>query len=451
MAQVYSQVLKDLEKIEKKKVKVAVSDMDGILRGKYIHVDKFLSAVEKGFGFCNVIFGWDSSDSCYRDSTYTGWHSGYPDALAKLDLTTYRQIPWDHLTPFFLADFVKADGSSPLEVCPRQLLKKIISQLENQGYQAEVGFEFEWFNFKETAESLKAKNYVNPEPLTPGMFGYSLLRSSQNSEFFNQIMDDMYQFNVPIEGLHTETGPGVYEAAIHRASPLEAADRAVLFKTGVKEIAQKYGIMASFMARWHNQLPGCSGHIHQSLVDSSQRNLFASTGQSMTEIFKSYLAGQLRYLPEVLPLFAPTVNSYKRLVEGFWAPTRCTWGVDNRTCALRVILGGSASRVEVRLPGADINPYLALAGALACGLQGIKENLQLTTPQVKGSGYDDRSSPLFAKNLYDATLIMRESRFANALLGETFVQHFAETRFWEWQQSQEAVTDWELKRYFEII
>jgi glutamine synthetase len=192
------------------------------------------------------------------------------------------------------------------------------------------------------------------------MFGYSILRSSLKNPFFNDLFELLKNFNIPLEGLHTETGPGTYEAAITYADILEASDRAVLFKTAVKEIAYKHGIMASFMAKVNEQLPGCGGHVHQSLWNKEgNKNLFYDEADQfrMSELMKSYLAGQLHCLPHVLPMFAPTINSYKRLVEGAWAPTTLTWGVDNRTTALRVLSGGSKScRLETRVIGSDVNP-----------------------------------------------------------------------------------------------
>jgi glutamine synthetase len=286
------------------------------------------------------------------------------------------------------------------------------------------------------------------------MFGYSLTRSGYEREFFNALYDQMRDFDVPIEGLHTETGPGVYEAAIAAAEALEAADRAVLFKSGAKEIANQFGYTASFMARWNNQLPGCSGHIHQSLRNSENVNLFydASDPLKMSPTFKSYLAGQMHCLPEILPMFAPTVNSYKRLVEGFWAPTRVTWGRDNRTVCMRVIPGSEKStRLELRVGGADINPYLAIAAAIAAGLYGIENKLELTEPMVQGSGYLARDAKPLPRSLDEATEIFQRSTVARELFGDKFVDHYAATRRWEWRESQKAITDWELKRYFEII
>ena len=449
-----AQVLKKINASDFEKVKVAVSDIDGVLRGKYLHKSKFLSAADSGFGFCNVVFGWDSADACYSNAKYTGWHTGFPDALARVDLGTYREIPWENKLPFFLGDFWTEDHK-PLEICPRQLLKRILREAGDDGYVIKSGMEFEWFNFSETPQSLAAKNYINPEPLTPGMFGYSLIRSGMNQPFFTAIMDEMLQFGVPIEGLHTESGPGVYEAAILFSETLEAADRAAIFKTAIKEIGQRFGIMPSFMAKWNTKLPGCSGHIHQSVWDKSGgKNLFFSEKDpnKMSPMFKSYVAGQLKLLPEILPFFAPTVNSYKRLVEGYWAPTKATWGIDNRTVAFRVIPGSSKStRVEARISGSDVNPYLAMAAATACGLYGIRKGLQLKDKPVEGSAYMHETAPGLPRNLFEAATRMHDSKLAREVFGDTFIDHFAATRIWEWRQFQDSVTNWEMQRYFEII
>ncbi len=447
------QILEYVKKHPAQKVKLAVTDTDGILRGKYISLDKFLSVVDSNFGFCDVVFGWDSGDVAYDNTTYTGWHTGYPDAKARIDLNTFRKIPWENDLPFFLGEFI-TNEAKPLHVCPRQLLKKVIGDLDKAGYSMVVSQEFEWFNFAETPQSAAEKGYRNLTPLTPGMFGYSILRSTLRNDFFTALFDDLKKFDVPIEGLHTETGPGVYEAAITYGEPLVSADRAVLFKSGTREIAYRFGIMATFMAKISENLPGCSGHVHQSLWDKAgKKNLFYNEKSSdkMSDVMKSYIAGQLYCLPFILPMIAPTINSYKRLVEGAWAPTTLTWGLDNRTVALRSLPGSTKStRLETRVVGSDSNPYLAFAACMASGLYGVKNKLKLQ-PATTGNGYRDTSHGTLPRNLWDATQAMKESKVAKELFGEKFVEHFTQTREWEWRQYQRVVTDWETKRYWEII
>ena len=425
------------------KVKLAITDIDGILRGKYVSTEKFLGIVDSNFGFCDVVFGWDAGDVAYDNTEYTGWHTGYPDAKATIDLSTFRKIPWENDVPFFLGEFIDHKDDA-LYVCPRQLLKQVIGRAEKEGFKPYFSQEFEWFNFAETPLSAEAKGFRNLQPLTPGMFGYSILRSTLRTDYFTALFDLLKKFNVPIEGLHTETGPGVYEVALRYADILTAADQAVLFKTAVKEIAYKHGIIATFMAKISENLPGCSGHVHQSLWDlKTTKNLF---------YMKSYIAGQLYCLPHILPMVAPTINSYKRLVEGAWAPTTVTWAIDNRTVALRALPAGSKStRLETRVVGSDTNPYLAMSACLAAGLYGIKHKLKLNQPATLGNGYKDESNGRFPKNLHDATVAMRDSAVAKELFGPKFVQHFTQTREWEWRQFSRVVTDWETKRYFEII
>ena len=435
---------------------MAVSDIDGILRGKYLHIDKFKGAAEPypagGFGFCDVVFGWDSSDQCYDNTSVTGWQHGFPDALARLDLDTARNVPWDNNVPFFIGEFINSDGT-PHPLCPRQTLKKVIQRAAKMGVNPMCGMEFEWFNFLENSHSWESKKGVGPTPLTPGMFGYSLLRMNQNREFFNAIQDEMLQFGVPIEGLHTETGPGVYEAAIAFSDALTQADRAILFKTGTKEIGARFGIMPSFMAKWNAAYPGCSGHIHQSMSDG-KKNLFADAKgrHGMSKMFESYLAGQVAHLMEFAPMFWPTINSYKRLVDGFWAPVKPTWGVDNRTASFRVIAGSPKStRLETRCPGADVNPYLAMAAVIAAGLDGVEKGMKLTAPAIHGTNGGAENIPRAPRTLIETTRNFQQSKVARDWLGDTFVDHFAATREWEWRQWLDGVTDWELKRYFEII
>jgi glutamine synthetase len=448
-----SELLKKIEALNADKIKFAVTDIDGILRGKIISKKKFLKAIKEGVGFCNVIFGWDSNDAVYDNTEISGWHTGYPDAIATIDVVTYRAIPWDNDIPFFIADFSSDENIS--DACPRTVLKKVRQQCIDLGYTPNFAKEFEWFNFKETSQSLQEKGFANLNSLTPGMFGYSLLRPSQNQDFFNDLFNLLPQFNIPLEGLHTETGDGVYEAAIDYTDVLEAADRAVLFKTSVKQIAYKHELIACFMAKWNSNLPGCSGHIHQSLWDASgKKNLFYDEGdtENMSELLKHYIAGQLYCLPYILPMYAPTVNSYKRYVEGAWASTTVSWGIENRTTALRVINHTpEGTRLETRVPGADANPYLSLAASLASGLYGIKNKLALNLPATKGSEYENATSQKLPKTLQEATAAMKSSNIANELFGEAFTNHFIRTREWEWRQFVQKVTDWELKRYFEII
>jgi glutamine synthetase len=434
------QTIRDLfEKHQIQRVKIGAFDIDCTLRGKYLSLDKFWSATESGTGFCDVIFGWDIGDVLYDNAKVTGWHTGFPDATARIDLNTFRPIPWEPGTAFFLLDFVNVSA-----IAPRQVLQRVIEKAGD--YEAYFSAEYEFFFFRETPQSLRAKNYRNLTTLSPGSFGYSVLRASENRELALQLFDQLAEFNVPIEGFHTETGPGVYEAAIAVDGALAAADKAALFKTAVKEIAFRHGLIPTFMAKWNPDLPGSSGHLHQSLWDkNSHKNLF----DGMSPLMQGYIAGLVANLPELAAIFCPTINSYKRTVPGAWAPVNATWGIDNRTTAIRAIPGGAKStRVELRLTGADINPYLAMAASLAAGLDGIERELPLPAATVNAYAGD---APPLPRTLSEATSRFRQSQVARRWLGDDFVEHYAGTRDWESRQFEKAVTDWELARYFESI
>ncbi|XHC44028.1 glutamine synthetase family protein [Cyclobacterium xiamenense] len=448
------EIIRSLKERSCEKVKLAIVDIDGVLRGKVVSLEKFSSLLEGGMGFCAVVFGWDMEDKSYDNVSVTGWHTGYPDFKARIDLSTQRNIPWENDLPFFLADFYQDTEGGAL-VCPRSLLRTVRQKSLEMGFSPLFSQEFEWFNFEVTPDGFTGNPPAGTKPMTPGMFGYSHLRASLKSAFFNDLFDLCHRFGIPLEGLHTETGPGVYEAAIRYSELLSAADRAVLFKTSVKEIAYKHGLMATFMAKWTEDLPGNGGHVHQSLWDSdTEKNLFYDSTDpwSMSPLMRQYIAGQLHCLPHMLPMFAPTINSYKRLVEGAWAPTTLTWARDNRTTALRVLAGGkSSTRLETRVIGSDVNPYLAMAACLAAGLYGIEHQLELKQPATVGNGYEDFANGTLPTSLIEATAAMKNSEVAAELFGSDFVQHFCKTREWECREFASKVTDWERRRYFEII
>lgn len=438
------------------KVKLGGFDTDGILRGKYVSLEKFHSAAAHGLGFCDVIFGWDSADALYDRPAVTGWQSGFPDTTAKIDLGSFRVLPWEPNTAFFLLDFCRTDGS-PLPVSPRRVLQRVIERAEKAGYSPRASIEYEYWFFREDPHTARGKQYRALTPLTPGMFGYSVLRSSVESGLAHEILDSAAQLGIEIEGHHTETGPGVYETAIRVDDALRAADHAALFKIAIKVLAQKRGLMATFMAKWNAKMPGSSGHIHQSLMDrGGKTNLFygrANGAQShgMSPLMEHYMAGQLALMPEFALMFLPTINSYKRIAPGTmsWAPSNVTWGIDNRTTALRAILTGSkTTRVEHRLAGADANPYLSLAASLAGGLYGIEHPAKLPPPTT--NAYASDAAPL-PRTLKEANAAFRTSAAACDWFGKEFVEFYSMTRDWELRQFERAVTDWEMERYFESI
>ncbi len=432
-------------------VKVGVFDVDGILRGKYMARDKFFSALDKGFGFCDVVLGWDSNDQLYDNVKLTGWHTAYPDATVRVLPETCRAVPFEGDMLLFLAEFVGAAE----ECCPRGVLRRVIKRAGDMGFAVNASAEFEFFVFDETPHSVREKGYRNLKNITPGYFGYSTLRSSVHAEFYHELMKLCREMDFPLEGLHTETGPGVLEAAIEYCEAVAAADRAALFKTFCKVMAERRGWMATFMAKWSRELPGQSGHLHVSLNDKKGKSAFYDEkgAHHMSDTMRWFVGGQQKLMPELLAMIACTVNSYTRLIPGFWAPTDATWGFENRTCALRVI-GGSAKsqRVEYRIAAADINPYIALACAIGSGLWGIENKIE-PDAAIVGNAYEKKfpKSRALPQTLYEAAERLEASKPARSLFGDAFVEHYAATRKWEEREFRKAITDWELARYFEII
>ena len=432
-------------------IKVGLFDTDGIMRGKYMSKNKFYSSLDSGFSFCDVVLGWDAKDQLYDNVEYTGWHTGYPDAPVRILPETCRNLPAEGDMLLFIAEFCDQAEA----ICPRGTLRRVLERADRMGFDVIAAFEYEFFMFKETPESVREKGYKNLTPLTPDYFGYSMIRNSVHADLHHQIMALGEEMDFPLESLHTETGPGVLEAAIAYGGAQDAADKAALFKTFIKVWAQRNNLMATFMAKWSSDWPGQSGHIHISLKDKNGKAVFhdPKSAYNMSDTQRHFLAGQQKYMPEFLSMIAPTVNSYSRMVPGLWAPLDATWGVENRTTALRVIPGSATSqRIEYRLGSADANPYLALAAALASGLIGIEQKLE-PHAQVKGNAYEqDHPDALsLPRTLFDAARKLKRSEAAKELFGQAFVAHYAATREWEERQFRKQVTDWELERYFEII
>ncbi|KAI0345342.1 glutamine synthetase/guanido kinase [Trametopsis cervina] len=461
------------------KVKVAGVDVDGVLRGKFMSKEKFLSAVQGGgFGFCSVIFGWDMHDTVYpNELLISNRANGYRDLLAEIDLSTYRRIPWENNVPFFLVSFLDPDTKEPIAVDPRGVLKNTCKKAEANGWHCYAGCEYEYFQFKETPESIAEKKFTNLQPLTSGMHGYSLLRTQLNTDYFHDLFDETAKFEVPLEGHHTETGPGVYETALAYTSALRMADNAILFKFSAKSIGMKHGIIPSFMAKPWGNLPGCSGHIHVSLRDSNGKSLFAVSDSELksgrqgaanddvkflSQEGEWFLAGVLDGLPDIMPALVPTINGYKRLVggEAFWAPNAVTYGYDSRAASIRIIsppsVPPSATRLEVRVPGADMNPYFAMSAIFALGIRGIEKKLKLTGPPIGQLSPEDKKTgkvQMLPQSLESATeRMMQPNSIAreDGVLGNDFVDHFGGTRRHEVKVWNEAVTNWEVERYLEL-
>ncbi|KAJ9118007.1 hypothetical protein QFC24_006279 [Naganishia onofrii] len=460
------------------KVKVAGVDVDGVLRGKFMSKAKFLSAAKSEFGFCSVIFGWDIHDKTYyKELTISNSANGYRDISAEIDLATYRRLPWENNVPLFLVAFRNPDTGKPLHACPRGLLQETTKSVEafggDKGWECMAGAEFEYFQFKETAQSVSDKGFANLNALTPGMHGYSLLRPQINKDYFHELYDAAETFGIEIEGHHTETGPGVFETALAFTEAVRMADNALLFKYLAKCVGMKHGIMPSFMSKPWGELPGCSGHIHVSIRDKTGRNIFALTDEQIkaggradakwkdtkyiSQEAEWFLAGILNGLPDIMPLLCPNINSYKRLVggEAFWAPNLASYGYDSRSASIRILgppdAPSYATRFEVRVPGADMHPMLAFSAIFRLGLRGIEKKLELPYGPIGAPGVTKEDIPKLPTSLEAATeRFLAKDSVARELFGDLMVDHFGGTRAHEVQLWKQAVTSWELERYLEL-
>lgn len=436
-------------------VKLGMVDIDGLWRGKRLPVEYFLRDIwRNGTQIANILFGWDVQDALIPGLAYTGWHTGYPDVALVPDLSTFTVVPWETNTAAVIADVVSPDGR-PLGLSPRQLLKTTIERAARLGYRANIGYEFEFYIFKETVESAYEKRFTDLIPMAPGVHTYNLCRGTLAEPLIGELRRAMVQYGVPLEGCNSEAGPGQFEISLRYTDALAAADQAMLYKVGVKEIAAQRGYLASFMAKYHPDWSGSSGHIHQSLGDHESANVFHSSDSDdhLSDVARWYAGGLLKTMYEFTAFFCPTLNSYKRKLPGTWASTTATWGVDNRTTGLRVINASpKAARLEHRLAGADANPYIAVAASIAAGIWGIENKVEppdLCDGNVYEAAGDD--IPVLPWTLEEAVGALDGGDLARAILGREFVDHFIATRRWELECARSAVTDWERARYLEMI
>jgi glutamine synthetase len=444
-------------------IKIGASDIEGVFRGKRVAARFFQESLSDGFAQCDVLFGWDIAENVLTDLKFSNWERGFADIVMKPDLATFALVPWEEQVASCVCDLWTEHGD-PVTISPRFVLQNVIKRAQAMGYEPMAAAELEFRFFRENQMSLREKDFgPNLTPLNPGTNCYSISQASADDHLLGRIARMMRDHGIEIEGYNREHGPGMYEMNIRYADALTAADRTMLFKTGVKEICHQMGLTATFMAKWSDQEDGSSGHSHMSLWDRGlERNLFWDEDAEghMSPTMRCFLAGVLHALPDFMVLYAPVINSYKRYIEGTWAPLNTTWGMDNRTCAVRVINNGRrAVRLENRVPGADANFYLVFAAILASGLYGIEQQLALPD-RLAGNAYDPatiaqaiadgRIRPL-PRNLAEATSLFESSEVAREFLGADFVGHFVTTRRWEVKEYEKAVTNWDRRRYLELI
>ncbi|ETS76931.1 hypothetical protein PFICI_10805 [Pestalotiopsis fici W106-1] len=460
------------------KVKVGGIDCDGVIRGKIMSKEKFLSSLEDGFGMSSAIFAWDMHDVLYtQKNSIANEKGGHGDFIAEIDLSSYRRLPFESNIPFFLLRF-KIDNV-PVFADGRSIARSTTLTLANKGMRGLAGVELEFMNFQtpgqdgyeslgqrpNLASFLDANAPRALRPITGGMFGYSVSRPLMTKDYFHSIYDVAKELGCPIEGWHTESGPGVYEAALAVSSSERMADNVSIFKFLTKALGVQYNVTPCFMAKPLHGMPGSSGHIHISLTDLDGTNLFARKDKDesapfddvahLSDIGRQFLAGLIDALPDIMPMVAPNVNSYKRLVENFWAPITLSWGLEDRESSIRVIAPPTckpgATRFEIRIPGADLHPHYALSAILRAGLRGIEREMNIYLPplsQMPGGQKPDK---------LPNTLELALARFqapnsvAREIMGNEFVDYYAITREHELRAWREAVTDWEFVRYIEHV
>jgi glutamine synthetase len=430
---------------------VAMTDMAGQLVGKRFHAQWFLDGGAEETHACDYLLANDIDMEPVPGYAAAGWHLGYGDFVLKPDLTTLRRVPWLEGTALVLAD-VLDHHHDPVPHAPRAMLKRQLGRLAALGMRAMFASELEFYLFDESHEAIAARDFRDPKTAGHYIEDYHIFQTTKAEPVMRAIRNGLRGAGIPVENSKGEWGPGQQEINIRYSEALEMADRHAILKNAVKEIAHAQGKAVTFMAKWRYELAGSSGHIHQSLWDAAdERSLFADAGgpRGMSLLMRRYLAGQLTHAGEISYFLAPFINSYKRFQSGTFAPTRAVWSVDNRTSGFRLCgAGTNAIRVECRIGGADLNPYLAYAALIAAGLAGIEGGMELER-EFSGDAYRGRRLREIPKTLRAATDSLRKSKMLRAAMGDAVVDHYVHAAEWEQFEYDRRITDWELRRGFE--
>jgi glutamine synthetase len=423
-------------------VVAAFTDMQGRLMGKREHAEYFLDeSAEHGIEGCNYLLALDMEMDPQPGYAMASWERGYGDFHLEPDLATMRRVPWLEATALVLCDVAWDDGS-PVVASPRQVLKRQVERAAAAGFEPMFGSELEFYLVKESYAEAHAKHYRNLTPSVPYILDYHVLATTYDEPLIRQIRNGMQAAGIPVESSKGEAWPGQHEINFRFADALAAADRHAIYKNGAKEIAQLNGSAITFMAKPDHTWIGNSCHIHSSLWHEGA-NAFGNDD----ETFAGFLAGQIACTRELALFFAPNVNSYKRYAAGSWAPTTLAWGHDNRTCGFRIVGHGRSKRVETRIPGGDVNPYLAFAAMIAAGLHGLEQRLELPPP-LEGNAYES-DAERFPSTLRDAIAALDSGSVARAAFGDEVVDHYLNYGHVEQRLFDEAVTCYERERLFE--
>jgi len=431
-------------------VLVCLIDMQGRLMGKRFHVSNFLDSAHEETHCCDYLLATDMEMATPDGYKASSWQAGYGDYVMKPDLTTLRRLPWLEGTALVLCDILDHHTHKPVPHAPRQILKSQVERANAMGFTPMMATELEFFLFENAYDDIRRGGFRDLAPISGYNEDYNILQTTKEEHVMRPIRNLLVAAGVPVENSKGEAETGQEELNIRYADAMLAADHHVLAKQAVKDIANGQGHAASFMSKWHHAKVGSAAHIHQSLfADGGNAFYDREADLTMSATLKSYIAGLLKYAADVTVFMAPTINSYKRFLPGTFAPTKVAWSVDNRTAGYRLVGDGTkAVRIECRIPGADMNPYLACAGQLAAGLTGIEEGLELSNP-VSGDVYGMTDVPEIPHSLQRATEALRGSAMLRAQLGDFVVDHYTRAAEVEQEAFDAVVTDWEIARGFE--
>ncbi|MEJ2429036.1 MAG: glutamine synthetase family protein [Deltaproteobacteria bacterium] len=428
-----------IEEHDIRTVQIGYADIQGVMRGKYIPARFFVESIDKGVAFCVVALGWDIQCMIVNGLDFSSWANGFPDMLAKPDLSTFHILPWREKTAFVICNLVTEHGD-PFVYSPRYILEQVVEQAKASGFTPFMASELEFYLLREDART----------PLYGGVQCYNVYKGGEAEFFLGELRESMAKMGIYIEASNTEYGPAQFEVNIRYSDAVDCADKAMVFKNGTKELARNHGLYATFMSKpWYVE-SGNGYHCHQSLWDlEGKKNLFEGSGHEMNDVMKNYLGGLLKYARDLQALAAWSINAYKRVAEYSYAPTRINWGEDNRTTGARAIMGGTASRLEYRVGAAEANPYLYLAANLAAGLEGI--NSKLSPPEkIVGDGYAEGTGELLCTSLDQAVSFFEKSKLPKNYFGEKFVDAYVTICKHELDEARKFVSEWERERYLEF-
>lgn len=430
-------------------VLVCIVDMQARLMGKRLHARHF---VDDGWGethCCNYLLATDLEMETPDGYASTSWRAGYGDYIMKPDLGTLRPVPWLDGTVMVLCDLLDHHTHAPVSHSPRAILKRQISRLDEMGFDAVMATELEFFLFQKSLDEIRKDRFRDIEPISGYNEDYHIFQTTKEEHVLRPLRNHLYAAGIPVEGTKGEAGSGQGELNIRYAKALDTADYHTIAKHAIKEIAWQQGRAVTFLPKWHHDHSGSSTHIHQSLWQGGVPAFFdESDAHGMSSLMKHYLAGLLKYADEYTYFPAPYINSYKRFQKGSFAPTRTVWSVDNRTAGFRLCADSTqAVRIECRIGGSDLNPYLAMAGQLAAGIKGIEERLELPPPS-EGDTYEGETG-LIPQNLRDAMQALKNSAMLREAMGDDVVDHYTRAAEVELEDFERVVTDYEVARGFE--